>query len=62
MHPSPLSTGEGEDLRGLHLSEGVTGKERGNFFQGGERGGGGGLQFYKKNKMKSEIFDDKKRG
>ena len=43
-------------LRGLQLWEGVAGKEGkegGNFFPGG-------LQFYKINIMKSEIFDDKK--
>ena len=40
-------------LTGPQLLEGVAGKEGGEFFQGG-------LQFSHKNKLKSEIFNDKK--
>ena len=40
-------------LAGTQLLEGVAGKEGGDFFQGG-------LQFSHKNKLKSEIFNDKK--
>ena len=37
-----------------HFWRGVAGIERGDFFQGG-------LQFYLKNKLKSEIFNNKKK-
>ena len=40
-------------LIGLQLWEGVAGKEGGNLFQGG-------YNFYEKNKLKSEIFNEKK--
>ena len=40
-------------LPGSPYLEGVAGKERGDLFQEG-------LQFYKKNKLKSEMFKDKK--
>ena len=40
-------------LTGPQRLEGVAGKERGDLFQGG-------LQFSHKNKLKSEIFNDKK--
>ena len=36
----------------------AAGKGRGDFFRG--RKGGGGCSFYIKNKLKSEIFNDKK--
>ena len=42
-------------LTGPQLWEGVPGKEAGSFFQWGE-----GCNFYKKTKLKSEIFNDKK--
>ena len=40
-------------MAGPQLLEGVAGKEGGDFFQGG-------LQFSHKNKLKSEIFNNKK--
>ena len=40
-------------LTGPQLLEGVAGKEGGDFFQGG-------CNFHIKNKLKSEIFNDKK--
>ena len=46
----------GRDLTGAQFLEGgVAGKERVTFFAGG---GGGGLQFTEKNKLKFEIFND----
>ena len=45
--------GEGEGLKGFSFQRGVAGKERGERSQGA-------LQFYMKNKLKSEIFNDKK--
>ena len=49
MHP--LSAGK----------EGIAGKEGVTFFRmRGGGGGGGGAQFSPKNKLKSEIFNDKK--
>ena len=59
---SPLSAGglnlllnfqKGGPWQDLNFESGVAGKEGGNFFQGE-------LQFYKKNYLKSEIFNDKK--
>ena len=69
MHPPPLSAGarggegaggvslqpnfqKGGGLTGPQLLEGVAGKEGVTFFRG--------LQFSHKNKLKSEIFNDKK--
>ena len=58
----PFSAGEFEfptkfskrvGLTGPQLLEGVAGKEGGDFFQGG-------CNFHIKNKLKSEIFNDKK--
>ena len=46
------------DLTGSQLLEGVAGKEEGDFFQGGR--GGGGCNCHIKNRLKSEIFNDKK--
>ena len=43
----------GEGLTGPQLLEGVAGKEEGYFFQGG-------CNCHIKNKLKSEIFNDKK--
>ena len=65
VHPSSLSAGGRGDgwfepstkfskRRGLTGSQRVVaGKDRGDFFQGG-------CSFYIKNKLKSEIFNDKK--
>ena len=41
------------DLTGTQLLEGNSGKERDSFFKGG-------CNFHIKNKLKSEIFNDKK--
>ena len=43
---------------GLTGSQGVAGKEGGDFFRGV---GGGGCSCYIKNKLKSEIFNDKEK-
>ena len=62
--PSPFCRGGGRGwdsnqvfkkggLTGPQLLEGVAGKEGGDFFQGG-------CNFHIKNKLKSEIFNDKK--
>ena len=47
--------GGGGRLTGSQFLEGVARKERVNFFKGG------GLQFLLKNKLKAEIFNNKKR-
>ena len=47
--------GEGGLNRILIFLEGGCWERRGDFFQGG-----GGVQFYIKNKLKSEIFNDEK--
>ena len=46
-----------EDLTGPQFLEGVVWKEGVTFFRGGR---GGELQLLQKNKLKSEIFNDKK--
>ena len=44
----------------LKFYRGVAGKEGGDFFQVGGGGGGPGCNCHIKNKLKSEIFNDKK--
>ena len=63
VHPPPPTGGgvwtsnqifqKRRGLTGPQLLEGVAGKEGGDFFQGG-------CNFHIKNKLKSEIFNDKK--
>ena len=65
VHPPPLSAGGGvepptkfskrEGLTGPQLLEVGCWERGGDFFQGG-----GGCSFHIKNKLKSEIFKDKK--
>ena len=67
MHPSSLSAWEGEAAEpptkfsqrrgstGYQLLEGVDGKKGVTSFRGG------GCNFHIKNKLKSEIFNDKKK-
>ena len=65
VHPLPLSAGGGvepptkfskrEGLTGPQLLEVGCWERGGDFFQGG-----GGCSFHIKNKLKSEIFKDKK--
>ena len=47
--------GAGGSLTGPQILEGIAGKEGSDFFQGG------GCKFQIKNKLKSEIFNDKKK-
>ena len=54
--PTKFSKRGGGALTGPQLLEGVAGKEGDDFFQGA--GGGGGCNFYIKNKLKFEISND----
>ena len=65
VHLSPLSAGDlilqpnfrkGGAWQDLNVYRRVAGKEGHDIFQGG----GGSCNFYIKNKLKSEIFNDKK--
>ena len=51
----PIKFSKRAALAGPQLLEGVAGKEGDNFFQGA-----GSCNFHIKNKLKSEIFNDKK--
>ena len=65
MHPlsargaePPTKCSKRGGFTGPQIWEAVAGKEGLTFFRGGTRGGG--VQFYEKNKLKPEIFNDKK--
>ena len=63
MHPPPLSAGGGGIEPPTKFSKRGSGLTGFQLLEGGcwERGGGrGGCNFHKKNKLKSEIFNDKK--
>ena len=60
-HPTKFSKRGGGGLTGPQLLEGGCWERGGDFFQGRGRGGGrGGCNFQMKNKLKSEIFNEKK--
>ena len=57
--PTKISKKRGGDLTGSQFLERVGGKEGGDFFQGAG-GSGVGCSFYIKNKLKSQVFNDRK--